>query len=174
MVKDYRLLNGKQYDVISCVEMSEHVGIWKYHSFLKLVKDRLKDDGLFYLQIAGLRRTWQFEDLVWGVFMGTYIFPAADASCPLGWVVSQLEAAGFEIQKIDGVGIHYSWTIKRWYNNWISNRAAVVEKYGEWWYRLWAVFLGWSTIIGAQGNSTCWQILAFKNRDNFDRTQFIQ
>jgi len=31
----------------------------------------LKDDGVFYLQIAGLRRTWQYEDLTWGLFMGT-------------------------------------------------------------------------------------------------------
>ena len=35
----------------------------------------LKNDGLFYLQIAGLRRAWQFEDLLWGNFMGKYIFP---------------------------------------------------------------------------------------------------
>jgi cyclopropane fatty-acyl-phospholipid synthase-like methyltransferase len=172
-VQDYRLLSEKQYDAISCVEMSEHVGVWRYHEFLQLVKDRLKDDGLFYLQIAGLRRAWQFEDLIWGIFMGTYIFPAADASCPLGWVISQLEAAGFEIRSSETVGIHYSWTIKRWYNNWLSNRDAVVAAYGEYWYRLWVVFLAWSTIIAEQGSSTCFQIVAHKNKDEFDRTRFI-
>jgi hypothetical protein len=25
----------------------------------------MDDDGLFFLQIAGLRKSWQFEDLTW-------------------------------------------------------------------------------------------------------------
>jgi len=172
-VMDYRLLPETQFDAISCVEMSEHVGVWKYADFLRLVKSRLKDDGLFFLQIAGLRRAWQFEDLIWGIFMGTYIFPAADASCPLGWVISQLEAAGFEIKSSETIGVHYGWTIKRWYNNWLQNRDLVVAKYGEWWYRLWCVFLAWSVIIANQGSSTCFQIVAHKNLSSFDRTRFI-
>ena len=31
------------------------------------VREMLEDDGIFYLQIAGLRRCWQFEDLTWYV-----------------------------------------------------------------------------------------------------------
>jgi len=174
-VMDYRLIPNpiQKYDAISCVEMAEHVGVWKFQDFLRQVKGLLTDDGLFYLQIAGLRRTWQFEDLVWGMFMGTYIFPAADASCPLGWVINQLESTGYEVRSVETVGIHYSWTIHRWYNNWLGNKDKIVVKYGEWWYRLWCVFLAWSTIIAAQGSSTCFQIVAHKNRDKFDRTMFI-
>jgi sphingolipid C9-methyltransferase len=85
---------GKRYDKITCVEMAEHVGIKNFQSFLLQVKSMLEDDGVFYLQIAGLRRAWQYEDLVWELFMGKYVFPAADASCPLGFVVSQAERAG--------------------------------------------------------------------------------
>ncbi len=46
--------------------------------------------------------------------MGTYIFPAADASCPLAWVVNQLETAGFEVASHENIGIQYSETISRW------------------------------------------------------------
>jgi cyclopropane fatty-acyl-phospholipid synthase-like methyltransferase len=52
------------------------------------VRNLLKQDGLFFLQIAGLRREWKYEDLLWGIFMGKYIFPGADASCPLFWNVN--------------------------------------------------------------------------------------
>ena len=62
---DYRDLPNKKFDKIVCVEMAEHVGVLRFQSFLRLVKDRLKDDGIFVLQIAGLRRAWRFEDLVW-------------------------------------------------------------------------------------------------------------
>ena len=63
--------------------------------------------------------------------MNKYVFPGADASCSLGWVVSQVEAAGFEVKNIDVLGVHYSATLWKWYLNWVSNREKVVEKYGE-------------------------------------------
>lgn len=63
--------------------------------------------------------------------MNKYIFPGADASCSLGWVVNQVEAAGFEVKNIDVLGVHYSATLWRWYDNWVGNREKVVEKYGE-------------------------------------------
>ena len=141
--------------------------------FFTQIQDLLEDDGLFYLQIAGLRRAWQFEDLNWGIFMGTYVFPGADASCPLAWVVWQLEGAGLEISSIDNIGIHYSATLKRWYDNWISNRDKIVKKYGEQWFRKWSWFLAWAVIAAEQGSAACYQIVAHKNTIAFDRKRFI-
>jgi hypothetical protein len=67
----------------------------------------LDDDGIFVLQVAGIRPSWQYEDLVWqvlplflaqhvfdgytrGLFMNKYVFPGADASCSLGWVINKV------------------------------------------------------------------------------------
>ena len=116
--------------------------------------------------------------------MNKYIFPGADASCSLGWVINQLEAAGFEIKNVDVLGVHYSATIFRWYKNWISNKDKVVEKYGDRfvlrpsfqinefthlpdrWFRIWVFFLAYSTII-----SRCVRICFYQNqlftRDSF-------
>jgi cyclopropane fatty-acyl-phospholipid synthase-like methyltransferase len=63
---DYRDIPDVKYDKITCLEMAEHVGVLRFHDFLMQVKGLLKDDGLFFLQIAGLRRAWQYEDLAWG------------------------------------------------------------------------------------------------------------
>lgn len=149
---------GKKFDVITCLEMSEHIGVRDYQTFCHAVRDILKDDGIFYLQIAGLRRAWQYEDLIWGLFMNKYIFPGADASCPLYWDVEQLERAGFEIRSIENMGVHYALTIYAWYNNWLKNKAEVVAKYGEKNWRNWSIFLAWSYIIANQGSSTVWMI----------------
>ena len=48
---------------------AEHVGIKNFQKFLLQVREMLEDDGIFYLQIAGLRRSWQYEDLVWGLLL---------------------------------------------------------------------------------------------------------
>lgn len=164
---DYREIphrtNGKQYDKITCLEMAEHVGIKNFQTFLLQVNDMLKNDGIFYLQIAGLRRAWHWEDLIWGLFMDKYIFPGADASCPLAFVVSQLERAGFEVHRVENMGVHYSKTIEAWYRNWVSNKDKVIGKYKQWWYRLWSMFLAWSVIIARQGSSTVFMITCNKN-----------
>jgi cyclopropane fatty-acyl-phospholipid synthase-like methyltransferase len=164
---------SQKFDKITCLEMSEHVGVKYYSAFCNQVYSMLKDDGIFFLQIAGLRRAWQFEDLNWGLFMAKYVFPGADASCPLGWVIDKLEAAGFEIHTSETIGIHYSATIKRWYDNWLTNEKTITKKYGVRWFRKWSWFLAWSVIAPESGFATCYQIICHKNTNKFDRKIFL-
>lgn len=168
---DYREIPNKKgyYNKISCLEMAEHVGLRRYSTFLKELYDLLDDDGVLVFQVAGLRKQWQFEDLIWGIFMNKYVFPGADASKNLGWVIEQLEGAGFEVKSIDVLGVHYSATIWQWYKNWLSNRDKVVAKYGERWFRIWAYFLAYSVIVARQGSSSVFQITLHKNLNAFDR-----
>jgi cyclopropane fatty-acyl-phospholipid synthase-like methyltransferase len=174
-VPTHEVTKGIVFDKISCLEMSEHVGVKNYSAFVRQVREMLADDGIFYLQIAGLRRAWQFEDFNWGLFMGKYVFPGADASCPLGWVIDQLEAGGFEIRSEETIGIHYSATIRCWYENWMRPqvKAEITAKYGVRMYRLWAWFLAWSVISPEQGSASCYQIVAHKNTRRFNRKQWI-
>jgi cyclopropane fatty-acyl-phospholipid synthase-like methyltransferase len=177
---DYRdIPRDKKYNKITCLEMAEHVGIKYFKKFMKQCYDMLEDDGLFYLQIAGLReRNSLFqkenrEDLVWGLFMNEYIFSGADASMPLNWDLQRIEKVGFEVHSVENIGNHYSITINRWYDNWLSNKERVIEKYGESIFRIYEIFLAWSVIIARHGSSTAYQIVCHKNSDKFDRTTFI-
>jgi len=167
IIDDYRNISkhdgNKKYDVITCVEMAEHVGIKNFQPFLSQVKNMLKDDGLFYIQMAGVRRTWSYEDIIWILFMGKYIFPGADASTPINWVIQELERAGFEIHRLESLGCHYARTIQLWHENWINNKDNVINKYGKRWFRLWDIFLAWSCIIANQGTSNVYMITCNKN-----------
>ncbi len=161
------------YNKITCLEMAEHVGVRHLGSFFTQVNNMLDDDGVFFLQIAGLRKAWQYEDLIWGLFMNKYIFPGADASTPLGFVVDKLEGAGFEVKGIDTIGVHYSATLWRWYRNWVANQEKVDAKYGNRWFRIWEYFLAYSTIVSRQGSATCFQITLVKNINSTHRVEGI-
>jgi cyclopropane fatty-acyl-phospholipid synthase-like methyltransferase len=173
---------------IVSLEMAEHVGIRRYQAFLKQVYNLLDDDGIFVFQVAGIRPDWQFEDLIWsvssyvsfsslvnltscsrGLFMNKYVFPGADASCSLGWVVNQLESAGFEVKNIDVLGVHYSATIYRWYKNWVSNKDKVLQAYGDRWYRIWVFFLAYAVIAPRQGSVSVFQFTLHKNLNAYHR-----
>jgi sphingolipid C9-methyltransferase len=180
--RDYREISATRYDRIVSLEMVEHVGLKNLNGFFRLISERLKDDGLFFLQFAGLRRGGGLgvppagmrpEDMIWGLFMNKYVFPGADASPPLSTMLRAMEKAGFGIYSVENISIHYSLTIRRWHENWQRNAEAVRKSYGERWYRLWNFFLAWSWRIGAQGNSECFQVVAHKNLDGFDRKIFL-
>ena len=170
---DYRDIPRQKWNKITVLEMAEHVGIRKFQTFMRQLNGMLEDDGILFLQIAGLRRNWTPEDFTWGLFMSKYVFPGADASMPLSFVCNNLERAGFEIHSVENIGIHYSLTIDRWYRNWLSNRDNVVKGYGERWFRLWEIFLAWSVIIAERGGSTAFQLVCNKNRSSFDRKRWI-
>lgn len=161
-------LPDKSFNVISSVEMAEHVGIRNYNKFLRKVHRLLADDGTFYLQVAGLPRGYasgynHYEDLVWGLFMDEHVFPGADASCPMGWVVTHLEQAGFEVQSVHNMGYHYSQTLAHWLENWEAGKDKIVKVYGERSWRRWRVFLAWSVRISRRGGSTVQWITATKS-----------
>ncbi|MFY0653784.1 MAG: class I SAM-dependent methyltransferase [Cyclobacteriaceae bacterium] len=177
---DYRdIPRDKKYNKITCLEMAEHVGIKYFKKFMAQCYDMLEDDGLFYLQIAGLRERKHLfqkkdrEDLVWGLFMNEYIFSGADASMPLNWDLQRIEKVGFEVHSVENIGNHYSITINRWLDNWLANKEKVLAKYDERTFRIYEIFLAWSTLIARWGGSTAYQIVCHKNQDHFDRFKFI-
>jgi len=66
---DYRDIPPGPYDKISCLEMAEHVGVRRFQKFMRQIYGLLADDGLFFLQIAGLRERkgalgFHMEDLL--------------------------------------------------------------------------------------------------------------
>jgi cyclopropane fatty-acyl-phospholipid synthase-like methyltransferase len=178
---DYRDIPQQKFDKITCLEMGEHVGIRKFQRFINQIYDLLTDDGMLYLQQAGLRanpgllsKGQHWEDLIWGLYMNEYIFSGADASTPLGFLTQTLQDANFEVNTVENLGIHYSHTIHKWYYNWEGNKEHILaSKYGEWWFRMWQIFLRWSVDIAAQGSSTCWAIIAHKNYNQTNRNQYI-
>jgi cyclopropane fatty-acyl-phospholipid synthase-like methyltransferase len=171
---DYRDIPRQKFDKIVSLEMVEHVGVKNLVTFYEQVRDLLADDGLFLLQWTGLRRGLRPEDLIWGLFMNKYVFPGADASlCPSA-MLKAMEKAGWETHSVENISIHYGFTIKKWHDNWLRNREAVVAAYGERWFRIWNFFLAWSVLIAEQGNAACFQVVLNKNDDHFDRTRWIR
>ncbi|SPJ87011.1 related to cyclopropane-fatty-acyl-phospholipid synthase [Fusarium torulosum] len=163
LCSDYRDIPAQKFNKITQLEMAEHVGVRRLTGFFRQCYDMLEDDGAMYVQVSGFRKAWQYEDFIWGLFLNKYIFPGADASTPLSFYVGCLESAGFEVKSVDTVGVHYSGTLWRWYRNWLGNGEKVKAKYGVRWFRIWEIFLAYSTIASRQGSATCFQIVVVKN-----------
>jgi cyclopropane fatty-acyl-phospholipid synthase-like methyltransferase len=101
--------------------------------------------------------------------MDEHVFPGAEASCPLGWVITQLERAGFEVQRAQNLGWHYSQTLAHWLDVWESKEASITKVYGAMAFRRWKVFLKWSVRIARRGGSTVFMIVA--NKAGFEKAR---
>jgi len=180
------VLPEKNFDVISAVEMSEHAGVANFNKFLTKIHSLLKDDGTFYIQCSGLQRGVaksklkeyydtkypnqtvgakhnNYNELIWGIFMEQHVFPGADSSTPLGWIVEHLERAGFEVQSAQNMGISYGRTLQAWQNVWETKKDEISKVYGEKAYRRWHVFLSWCAYGIRYGPSTVNFITATKS-----------
>merc|ERR1719231_2191707 len=184
---DYRdIPKDRKFKAISAIERAEHVGIANFQLFLGNIYNNLEDDGMFLMQVAGLRKGSNWQDTQWGVFMSKYIFPGADASTPLNWYIKQCERAGFEVQRVENIGRHYSHTLHGWYDHWMDKKAAVLAKPEYQAHekhdgdknakgalgRLWDFFLAWSVISAGQCSATCYQITMHKNIYKYPRDKF--
>lgn len=99
LCSDYRDIVSSKFDKITQLEMAEHVGVRRLTTFFRQCYGMLEDDGSMYVQLSGLRKSWQYEDFIWGLFLNKYIFPGADASTPLSFYIGCLESAGFEVKR---------------------------------------------------------------------------
>lgn len=180
---DYRdIPKDRKFDKIASIEMAEHVGLANFvDPYLSGVRRLMKDDGLFLMQVAGLRQGANWQDVAWGLFMSKYIFPGADASAPLNWYVRQLELAGFEVHSVENIGRHYSHTLHKWYDNWMSNKEGILngeldcengDLRGKRLFRMWEIFLAWSVIAAGQCSATCYQLLAHPNEYKYPRDRW--
>lgn len=181
---DYRdLPDVDKFDKISAIEMAEHVGIVNFKDpFLTKVKSLLKKEGLFMMQVAGLRMGSNWQDVAWGLWMGKYVFPGADASTPLNWYVRQMEAAGFEVHSVENIGNHYAHTLHKWYDNLVTHKEDIISgkisaisehSTGQHCYRLNELAWAWATIHAAQGGGTCYQILGHHSDYEFPRDRWV-
>ncbi|KAI8283967.1 Sphingolipid C9-methyltransferase 2 [Colletotrichum sp. SAR11_57] len=166
----------ERYDKIVCLQSSGQEDL-KVAGFFERCYEMLADDGLFHVEITASRRAWQYEDLVWGLFLKRYVIPWMTMGWDLGKYVTALEEAGFEIQCLDNIGQHYSATLWRWYKNWTGNRDKITAKYGEKSYRIWEYFLAMATIVFRQGTMGRYQITMVKNlngvhREGLQQTRF--
>ena len=131
---------------------------------MRQLNGMLEDDGILFLQIAGLRAELDGRGLHLGHVHVEVRVPRR----------GRLDAAQLRVQQPRARGLRDSQ--RREHRDPLldhdrplvpelaQNREKVVASYGERWFRLWEIFLAWSVIIAERGGSTAFQLVCNKNR----------
>jgi cyclopropane-fatty-acyl-phospholipid synthase len=131
---DYRTPDGT-FDRVLSIGMFEHVGYKNYAEFMRVVRRRLADDGLFLLHTIGGNRSVKRSD----PWTDRYIFP--NSMLPSARQIAATIEGTFVLEDWHGFGPDYDRTLIEWHRNVERHWPELEAKYGERFRRMWTYFL---------------------------------
>jgi cyclopropane-fatty-acyl-phospholipid synthase len=133
-LQDYRDLEGTFNRMLS-IGMFEHVGYKNYRTFMRVVREHLRKDGLFLLQTIGRNRSGTTTDR----WIARYIFP--NSMLPSARQICAAVEGLFVIEDWHSFGPDYDKTLMCWFQNFKQNWDFIKGNYGERFYRMWKYYL---------------------------------
>jgi cyclopropane-fatty-acyl-phospholipid synthase len=133
-LQDYRNIE-ETFDRILSIGMFEHVGYKNYTTFMRIVRNCLKDRGLFLLQtIGGIRSVTRNDPWIERYIFPNSMLPSAKQIC------SAIEGV-FVLEDWHSFGPDYDKTLMEWFRNFHENWDILKEYYNERFYRMWKYYL---------------------------------
>jgi len=161
---DYRDITETDFDAVSSIGLTEHIGVKNYPSYFKFNYDKLKVGGRM-LNHSITRPDNKAPALTRGGFINRYVFPDGEIT-GVGTIVSRMQDQGFEIRHSEDLREHYAKTTRAWCKNLSANWDACVREAGEQVSRIWGLYLAGSSIGFERNHIQLHQVLGEKIAPN--------
>ncbi len=162
-ILNYRDLGHEQFDKISCVGMSEHVGRSNMKLFYKTVYNSLKEDG-FFLQhtiTTNTKRNKGYKNS----FLDTFMFPGGELMFQQE-LIESAAGSGFELLNAENFRVHYVKTLADWIFRMETHKDKLIKIVSENVYRIYHVFFIGSMVSFKQKEIALFQNLFYKSKSN--------
>jgi cyclopropane-fatty-acyl-phospholipid synthase len=155
ILEDYRKISGT-FDHIVSLGMFEHVGYKNYRQFFEIVRDHLKDKGLFLLHTLGEN----VSRVVGDRWMDKYIFP--NGMVPSIAQIGKALEGIFVMEDWHNFGADYEKTLHAWFANFDRHWPELRDAYGDTFYRMWKYYLLSCAGVLRAREMNLWQIVLSK------------
>jgi len=140
---DYRATPVAQFDAVSSIGLTEHIGIRNYPSYFGALRERLRPGGRLLNHC--ITRADNQARTKFGAFVERYVFPDAELASP-GRVMSAVHDAGLEVQHSENLRQHYALTLAAWNRNIVANWDDCVAEAGIGRARVWGLYIAASRL----------------------------
>jgi len=142
-LQDYRDISDAPFDAICSIEMVEAVGREYWPTYFATVSKLLKPGGQACIQSIVIDDAFYERYIQSTDFIQQYIFPGGCLPCPRVFK-EQAEAAGLEVVKSFAFGADYAETLRRWRDQFLAQRQAVLANgFDERFVRIWEFYLAY-------------------------------
>ncbi|PTM89396.1 cyclopropane-fatty-acyl-phospholipid synthase [Dietzia psychralcaliphila] len=138
-LQDYRDVPERDFDAVSSIGMTEHIGRRNYHDYFTRLHGYLRPGGRLLNHC--ITRPDNTRITKAGGFIDRYIFPDGELA-GAGTIHLEAENAGFEVVHEENLRQHYAYTLRDWCANLVDHWDEAVEEVGEPMAKLWGLYMG--------------------------------
>ncbi|HWN28281.1 MAG TPA: cyclopropane-fatty-acyl-phospholipid synthase family protein [Actinomycetospora sp.] len=135
---DYRDVTEDGFDAVSSIGLTEHIGRRNVPSYFRRLYGKLRPGGRLLNHC--ITRPDHHHRAAADPFIDRYVFPDGEL-LPIGWLISQMNAAGFEIRHEENLREHYARTLADWSANLEAHWDECVAEAGEGRARVWRLYM---------------------------------
>jgi cyclopropane-fatty-acyl-phospholipid synthase len=157
---DYRDVPETEFDAVSSIGLTEHIGKDELPGYFKFLYGRLRPEGRL-LNHCITRPDNTGPANVKGGFINRYVFPDGELEGP-GFLVSMVHDTGFEVRNVENLREHYAMTLAAWCANLDEHWDEAVAEVGEGTARVWRLYMAGSRLGFDRNQIQLHQILAVK------------
>jgi cyclopropane-fatty-acyl-phospholipid synthase len=162
---DYRDVKETEFDAVSSIGLTEHIGKKNLPSYFKFLYGKLVAGGRM-LNHCITRPDDTDPSIRKSGFINRYVFPDGELEGP-GFLISQMNNAGFEIRHEENLREHYAKTLLAWCKNLDDHWDEAVAEVGQGTARVWRLYMA-GCVIGFERNVVqLHQVLGVKLRDGY-------
>ncbi|MEX0601658.1 MAG: cyclopropane fatty acyl phospholipid synthase, partial [Rhodothermales bacterium] len=155
---DYRAFEDPvPFDHVVSLGMFEHVDVKNYRMFMRVVRQHLRDDGLFLLHTIGSNRSVRTID----PWLERYIFP--NSMLPSNRQIGRAIEGLFVMEDWHNFGAHYDRTLMAWYERFTRAWPDLRARYDERFRRMWTYYLLQCAGLFRARDAQLWQIVLSKD-----------
>ncbi len=154
---DYRDVTEGDFDAISSIGLTEHIGVANYPAYFGFMRDKVKPEGRILNHC--ITRHDNPRKASAGAFIDRYVFPDGELTGS-GTIVRAIEDAGLEVQHHENIRVHYARTLAGWSRNLVENWDACVAETGEATARVWGLYMAGSRIAFERNEIQLHHVLA--------------
>ena len=157
---DYREVTETDFDAISSIGLTEHIGKANLPRYFGFLHGKLKPGGRL-LNHCITRPDNTGPASVTDGFIFRYVFPDGELEGP-GHLVSQMHDAGFEVRHEENLREHYAKTLAAWCANLDAHWDEAVAEVGEGTARVWRLYMAGSRLGFERNQIQLHQVLGVK------------
>ena len=147
--QDYRDVPETEFDAISSIGITEHIGKANVPGYFAFLNGKLKTGGRM-LNHCITRPDNTGPSIYTDGFINRYVFPDGELEGP-GWLAGVMNDNGFEIRHEENLREHYSKTLHAWCANLDEHWDEAVEEVGQGTARVWRLYMA-GCVLGFDRN----------------------
>jgi cyclopropane-fatty-acyl-phospholipid synthase len=140
---DYRDVPETDFDAVSSIGLTEHIGVGNYPAYFGFIRDKLKPQGRLLNHC--ITRNDNRHNGNAGAFIDRYVFPDGEL-IGSGTIVTAVENAGLEVQHHENFRVHYAKTLTGWNENLVDHWDECVAEVGLGTAKVWGLYMAGSRL----------------------------